>query len=138
MAERRAEAEGMTGKKEADSSATTTTTTKATTSEEWIDKRRESPSVELEEIKWKKETAEMELTNLRAELEMICRDRDEGKSQLKVKSLEIVEKQAKCESLAERLEEAEKKITAAAETGRRYGIYEKWNNDAMKIAKKKG
>merc|ERR1712228_705133 len=60
------------------------------------DYNNEKKSSELEELKWKKETMEMEVGKLREEMEMICRDRDEGKSQLKVKTLEIVEKQAKC------------------------------------------
>ena len=72
----------------------------------------------LEELKWKKETMEMEVGKLREEMETICRDRDEGKSQLKVKTLEMVEKQAKCDSLTERLDEAEKKTVAAVEAGK--------------------
>ena len=84
----------------------------------WKDKK----SSELEELKWKKETAELEVGKLREEMEMICRDRDEGKSLLKMKMLENIEAQAKCESLKEQREESEKKLTSATETGRMGGV----------------
>ena len=72
---------------------------------------------ELEDLKWRKETIEMEMGNLREETESVVRDRDEARSQLKVKILEVVEKRAKCESLEEQMEEARKKLGAATEAG---------------------
>ena len=78
---------------------------------------KEKSRGELEELKWKKETSEMEAGKLRGELEMICRDRDDAKSSLNDKMLEIVEAKAKCLSLKEQRDESEKKLAAAVEAG---------------------